>query len=198
MWLQRMGRRSKQRAAAATWGMHLWKLFPDSLPLTQASSLRLREKTKPVQGSAMPCKLSIPYLLPSLAPSLCFGIPRQRQMSVWQRVRPQALLCSIPGTLSMLPLPPWPGFRGKKSFPESRLGMSQQWISFLQDPFQSVSTRKGIKQRAKSTQPQLVLATNWINADEQKVLWSRTQIWVPFQVLTKHTCMFGCASASHL
>lgn len=126
-----MGKRSKQRAAAATWRIHLWKLFPESLTLTQASSLRLREKTKPAQGSVMPCKLSIPYLLPSHAPCLCFGLPRQRQMSCWQRVRLQALLCFIPGTLSMLPLPPWPGFRGEKSFPESRLRRSQQWMDEL-------------------------------------------------------------------
>lgn len=37
-------------------------------------------------------------------------------------------------------------FQEKKSFPESRLGMSQQWMSFILDQFQSISTQKGIKQ----------------------------------------------------
>lgn len=76
-----LGRGSEQRAAAAAPGVHLEKLLSDSLPLTQTSSLCLKEKKRTCPGFQLPRASPCSALLTCRLLSLWFGIPRQRHTS---------------------------------------------------------------------------------------------------------------------
>lgn len=153
-----LGRGSKQRASTeATQGMHLEKLLSDSFTPTWASSLSLRRQNLP-WDSVLPRKpvLSTPYLPSSLTHSV-LGSPDGRTDKLLAEgvITSTPLLRTWARDTEHAPGSSLARLQGgeKKSFPESRLEMSQLRMSFILDPFQSISTQKGIKQRANCTQP---------------------------------------------
>lgn len=145
----------------------------NSFTLTPASSLPLREKkkTQTCPGiqfrRASPRSALLTCLLLSLPPSV-LGSPARHKPRAEGAIAGAPLLHTWARDTEHAPASSPASFQGgegeknkrkkKTSFPESRLETSQQWMSFILDPFQSISTQKGIKQRANCTQP--VLATD--------------------------------------